>query len=85
LIKGEYMPKTKFKEADRKNHVPALCEKRKLDKAVFLREAGYLCSLARPTLEKAYRGDTDLEYDTIEKLAWFFDVPTCDILESRFA
>jgi hypothetical protein len=74
---------TKFETVKRVNHVPALCKARKMEKADFLREAAYMCNLARPTLEKAHRGDTDLEYDTIEKLAWFFEVSTGEVLESK--
>jgi hypothetical protein len=66
------------------NHIPELCKKKKLAKKDFLHEAGYITRLSRPTLEKAFNGDTDLDYDTVERLAWFFDVPLNEVLESRF-
>jgi hypothetical protein len=43
-----------------------------------------LTKLSRPTLEKAYKGDTDLDLSVIEKLAWYFGVETNEIIESKF-
>lgn len=73
-------------EATRINHVRELCNKQKppMDKKTFVEEAGYQTKISRPTLEKAYNGATQLDYDVIEKLAWFFGVGTEDVLESLF-
>ena len=73
-------------EATRINHIQELCKKQKppMDKKTFVREAGYQTGISRPTLEKAYNGAKELDYDVIEKLAWFFSVGTEDVLESKF-
>jgi hypothetical protein len=71
-------------EAKRINHVAELCRRKKLDRKSFIREAGYHAKLSRPTLEKAYDGATDLDYNVVEKLAWFFDVSPQEVLESKF-
>jgi transcriptional regulator with XRE-family HTH domain len=73
-----------FKGAERISHVPALCKKNKLSQSDFVRAAGFLTKLSRPTLEKAYKGDTDLDLSVIEKLAWYFGVETNEIIESKF-
>ena len=73
-------------QAERVNHIQELCRKHKppLDRKKFVDEAGYATKISRPTLEKAYNGAVQLDYDVIEKLAWFFDVGTEDVLESKF-
>jgi len=73
-------------EATRINHVQELCRKQKppMDKKTFVHECGYITHISRTTLEKAYNGATVLDYDVIEKLAWFFDVDTNEVLESKF-
>jgi hypothetical protein len=73
-------------EATRINHVRELCNKQKppMDKKTFVREVGYQTNISRTTLEKAYNGATVLDYDVIEKIAWFFEVGTEDVLESKF-
>jgi transcriptional regulator with XRE-family HTH domain len=73
-----------FKGAERTSHVPRLCKQHGLSQSDFVRDAGYLTKLSRPTLEKAFKGDTDLDLSVIEKLAWFFEVETNEILESTF-
>lgn len=76
----------KFKPVERINHIRDLCARQKppMDKKTFVEEAGYQTGISRPTLEKAYHGATQLDYDVIEKLAWFFGVGTEDVLESKF-
>jgi len=71
-----------FQGVERKNYVKKLCDKNKVSQQEFVRAAGYMTNLSRPTLEKAYKGSTDLDYDVIEKLAWFFGVETKEVLES---
>jgi hypothetical protein len=71
-------------EAKRINHVADLCKKKKLDKKEFVFQAHYATRMSRTTLEKAYSGSIELDYDVIEKLAWFFGVGIEDILESKF-
>jgi hypothetical protein len=71
-------------EAKRINHVADLCKKKKLDKKEFVFQAYVATRMSRTTLEKAYSGSTDLDYDVIEKLAWFFGVDTAEVLESIF-
>lgn len=71
-------------EAKRINHVAELCKKKKLDKKEFVFQAGFATRISRTTLEKAYNGATELDYDVIEKLAWFFGVDTKEVLESVF-
>ena len=67
----------------RVNHVPEILKRRKMSLSDFLHEAGYQTRLSRPTLYKAARGD-EIDYETAEKLAWFFDVTPADVLESKF-
>jgi hypothetical protein len=73
-------------QAERVNHVQALCKKHKppLDRKKFIEEVGYATKISRPTLEKVFDGATKLDYDVIEKLAWFFGVETSEVLESKF-
>jgi hypothetical protein len=71
-------------ESMRINHVADLCKKKKLDKKEFLFQAHFATRMSRTTLEKAYSGSTELDYDVIEKLAWFFGVDTNEVLESKF-
>ena len=73
-------------QATRINHVKDLCKKHKppMDKKTFVREVGYETHISRPTLEKVYNGATELDYDVIEKLAWFFEVDTSEVIESKF-
>jgi hypothetical protein len=71
-------------QVKRINHIQDLCKKQKMDKKTFVREAGYVTHISRPTLETAYNGATELDYDVIEKLAWFFEVDTNEVLESKF-
>jgi hypothetical protein len=71
-------------QVKRRSHVPELCRKRGLGMQDFVRDAGYHTRLSRPTLEKAFNGSTELDYDVIEKLAWFFGVETNEVLESVF-
>jgi hypothetical protein len=71
-------------ESKRINHVQELCKKRKLDKKEFVFQARFATRLSRPTLEKAFGGSTDMDYEVIEKLAWFFGVETNDVLQSVF-
>jgi len=73
-------------EAKRINHVRELCNKQKppMDKKTFVDEVGYATKISRTTLEKVYNGATVMDYDIIEKLAWYFGVGTEDILESKF-
>jgi len=68
----------------RVSHVQKLCEKKKISRQDFVRDVAYLTRLSRPTLEKAYNGSTDLDLDVIEKLAWFFEVDTSEVIESKF-
>lgn len=63
------------------NHVPEILEKRKMSVSDFVHEAGYKTRLSRPTLYKAASGG-DIDYETAEKLAWFFDLKPAQILES---
>lgn len=72
-----------FQPVERKNYVKKLCEDNGMSQQEFIRVAGHLTNLSRPTLEKAYKGSTDLDYDVIEKLAWFFEVDTNEIIESK--
>jgi hypothetical protein len=73
-------------QVKRINHVRDLCAKHKppMDKKTFIEEVGYAAKISRPTLEKAYNGSTELDYDVIEKIAWFFEVDTNEVLESKF-
>jgi hypothetical protein len=73
-------------QAERVNHIQELCKKHKpsLDRKRFIEEVGYATKISRPTLEKVYDGATKLDYDVIEKLAWFFGVDTNEVLESKF-
>lgn len=71
-------------EATRVNHVQDLCKRKKMDRKEFLYQAGFATRMSRTTLEKAYGGSVDLDYDVIEKLAWFFGVETNEVLESKF-
>ena len=71
-------------EVTRINRVADLCRKKKLDKKEFVFQASFSTRMSRTTLEKAYSGSTDLDYDVIEKLAWFFGVETNEVLESKF-
>jgi hypothetical protein len=65
------------------NHIPEILEKRKMSREDFLHEAGYKTRLSRPTLYKAIGGEV-IDYETAEKLAWFFDLKPHQVLESRF-
>ena len=82
--KGPKIMVTGTFEATRINHVADLCRKKKLDKKEFIFQAHYATRMSRTTVEKAYNGATELDYDVIEKLAWFFGVETNDVLESKF-
>ena len=66
------------------NHVRQLCDKRGWDRKTALREITYHANVTRPTAERAYNGETELELDTIEKLAALFGVTKEEVLESRF-
>jgi hypothetical protein len=79
--------KFKAESVERINHIQDLCKKHKpplLTKKQFVDEVGSVTQISRPTLEKVYDGATKLDYDVIEKLAWFFGVGIEDVLESRF-
>jgi hypothetical protein len=67
---------------ERINHVSELCEKKKWDKDMFIRQgmAGTTCSFR--TLFRAYDGETELSMDTVEQLAKLFNVTKDEILES---
>lgn len=73
-------------QVKRINHVQDLCRKQKppMDKKTFVKEVGYQTGISRTTLEKAYNGATVLDYDVIEKIAWFFSVDVDQVLESKF-
>ena len=73
-------------QVKRINHIQDLCRKQKppMDKKTFVREVGYATHISRPTLEKAFNGAVELDYDVIEKLAWYFNVDTNEVLESKF-
>lgn len=77
MVTGTFAP-------TRINHIADLCKKKKLDKKEFVHQAAFATRMSRTTLEKAYNGATELDYDVIEKLAWFFGVETNDVLESVF-
>jgi hypothetical protein len=70
-------------EITRINHVPEILKRRKMSVADFVHEAGYKTRLSRPTLYNAANGKP-IDYETAEKLAWFFSVKPHDILESKF-
>lgn len=73
-------------EVTRVNHIQDLCRKQKppMDKKAFVHECGYATRISRTTLEKAYNGAVELDYDVIEKIAWFFGVDVDQVLESKF-
>lgn len=71
-----------YQAPTRVNHVADLCKKKKVSRQDFIREAGFLTKISRPILEKAYNGATEFDLETIEKLAWYFEVDTNDVLES---
>jgi hypothetical protein len=71
-----------IKKIKRINHVAELCKQRGWSKQQFIREGMYHTLISDTTLEKAYRGDTDLSMDVTEQLAKLFNVTKDEVLES---
>ena len=69
----------------RVSHVRKLCDKAGWkDRKQAIRELMYRANITRNTAEKAYEGSTELDLDTVEKLAAAFKVSKDSVLESRF-
>jgi DNA-binding XRE family transcriptional regulator len=71
------------REARLTSHVAELAEKRGYNKSKFLAAAEHLTGISRNTLIKAYDGATDLDIQTVIKLAQFFGVQFKDVLEIK--
>ncbi len=74
---------TDAKKETRINKVKRLADEKGWSRPKFLLELQYNTGLSRTTLSKAYDGATDLDLDTIIKLAKFFGVQFKDVLEIK--
>jgi transcriptional regulator with XRE-family HTH domain len=77
------MVMTEQKKEIRINKVAKLAEGKGLTRPRFLIEAQYKTGISRTTLSKAYNGETDLDIETVIKLAQFFGVQFKDVLEIK--
>lgn len=65
------------------NHVPQIIKKRGMTRSQFIKEAQYHADISWPTAAKIADGETDIQLDTLERLAAWLGLSKDDILESR--
>ncbi len=70
-------------EIERINHIPEIMKRKRWDRQTFIREAQYHARLSWPSAAKWADGSTEVELDTLERLAVWLGLPKDEILESR--
>lgn len=65
----------------RKNYVPKILKEIGWDQDKFLREAYYHERIARNTALKVFKGETDIELDTVEKVCVLLKRPLSQVFE----